>query len=235
MDLKTLGLGLLVLNGLIILHEWGHFFAARRMGLPVPEFSVGFGPRLLGWTRGETAYSLRLFPIGGYVLLPDLAPEPGGEAISIRRRLLTVIAGPAANLALVVLLLGPATALRACLLWTGLMAGLVADLFGGGSGPAPELLGPIGVSEAVGQAAALGWRHLLQLTALLSLNLGLFNLLPFPGLDGGRILSLLIERLTGGRRPSWEPVVQGLGLLLFLGLGLWVTGRELLALIMGWL
>lgn len=235
MDLKTLALGLLVLNGLIILHELGHFAAARRMRLDVPEFAVGFGPRLFSFTRGATTYSFRLFPIGGYVLLPDLAPEPEAIPVPVRRRLLTIAAGPLANIALVVLLLGPIDTLRATLMWVGLLAGLIWDLVvGAGVPPQGELLGPIGVSELVGQAASLGWYSFLRLTALLSLNLGLFNLVPFPGLDGGRLVAIVIEKLSGGRRPTWEPVVQALGLLLFLGLGLWVTGRELLSYV-GWL
>ena len=235
MDLKTIALGLLVLNGLIILHELGHFLAARRLRLDVPEFAVGFGPRLFSFTRGDTTYSLRLFPLGGYVLLPDLAPEPGEMVVSVRRRFLTVVAGPLANLLLVVVLMGPADTLRASVMWVGLLYGLLQDLVvGGGIQPGEELLGPIGVSELVGQAASIGLYSLLRLTALLSLNLALFNLLPFPGLDGGRIVALIIERLNGGRRSTWEPVVQALGLLLFLGLGLWVTGRELLSYV-GWL
>lgn len=228
MDLKTIALGLLLLNGLIIVHEVGHFLAARRMGLIAPEFAIGFGPRLVGWRWGETEYNLRLFPIGGYVLLPDLAPEEGEVPAPVWRRFGTVLAGPVANLLLVMVLMGPALALQTTGLWFSMMAGMVRDLFT--AGPAQsgaELIGPLGVSEVVGQAAAMGWKPLLRLTGLLSLNLGLFNLLPFPGLDGGRLVALLIERLNGGRRATWEPVVQGLGLLLFLGLGLWVTGREI--------
>lgn len=235
MDLKTLVLGLLVLNGLVIVHELGHFLAARRLGLQVPEFSVGFGPRLLSFDRGKTRYSLRLFPLGGYVMLPDLAPEPGEDGAAVHPRLLTVLAGPLANLLLVLLLLGPALTLRATTLWAVMMVDLLKGLATGGAAESgAQLIGPLGVSEVVGQAAAMGWQPLLRLTALLSLNLGLFNLLPFPGLDGGRVLSLIVERLNGGRRASWEPMVQGAGLLLLLGLGLWVTGREVLSYI-GWL
>lgn len=229
MDLETLALGLLVLNGLIVLHELGHFLAARRVGLSVPEFSVGMGPRLFGLTYRGTQYVFRLFPVGGYVLLPDLAPEEGHPGVPIWKRLVALLAGPLANLALVMLLLGPVTAVRASGFWFQLIAELLGDLVTTGTtAPDTGLVGPLGVSAAVGQAAAMGWQSLLRMTALLSLNLGLFNLLPLPGLDGGRLASLLIEWLNGGRRAAWEPVVQGIGLLLFLGLSLWVTGREIL-------
>ncbi len=235
MDLTTILLGLAVLNGLIILHELGHFLVARRAGMVTPEFAVGFGPRLLGFTRGETTYSLRLFPLGGYVHLPDLAPEPDEEPVAASRRFWTILAGPLANLALVVLVMGPAEAWASIVLWFQLMGELLVQLVTGNANQGDVgLVGPIGISSAVGQAASMGLGSLLRLTAFLSLNLGLFNLLPFPGLDGGRLLGLLIEKLNGGRRASWEPVVQGLGLLLFLGLGLWVTGKELLSVI-GWL
>jgi len=235
MDLITVLLGLVVLNGLIILHELGHFLVARRAGMAAPEFALGFGPRLLGFTLGETTYSLRLFPLGGYVHLPELAPEPEEEPVPIGRRFWTILAGPLANLALVVLLMGPREAYLAAGLWFEIMGDLVVGLVSD-SGPSADvaLVGPITITSAVGEAAAMGIGSLLRLTAFLSLNLGLFNLLPLPGLDGGRLLGLLLERLNGGRRSAWEPVVQGLGLLLFLGLGLWVTGKELLAVI-GWL
>lgn len=229
MDLKTLALGMLVLNGLIILHELGHFLAARRFGLTVQEFAIGVGPRLFSWTCRGIRYVIRLFPVGGYVLLPDLAPEDDRPAAPIWKRFVSLLAGPLANLALVVLVMGPVSAVRAAGLWLQLIAELVRDVATtGAAAPGSGFVGPLGVSEAVGQAAAMGWQSLLRMTAVLSLNLGLFNLMPVPGLDGGRLVSLLVEWLNGGRRAAWEPVLQGLGLLLFLGLSLWITGREIL-------
>lgn len=57
----------------IFIHELGHFLAARRRGLKVERFSIGFGPRLFGWTRGGVDYRLSAIPFGGYVALPQLA------------------------------------------------------------------------------------------------------------------------------------------------------------------
>ena len=71
---------ILMLGGLIFLHEGGHFLAAKRMGMPVESFSLGFGPRLLGFQWRETDVCLRLLPLGGYVKLAGFNPEePGAD------------------------------------------------------------------------------------------------------------------------------------------------------------
>ena len=57
---------LLVFGGVILVHELGHFMAARHCGIVVEEFSIGFGPCLWSKTKNGTTYSLRLFPLGGY-------------------------------------------------------------------------------------------------------------------------------------------------------------------------
>ncbi|MBQ5840549.1 MAG: site-2 protease family protein, partial [Clostridia bacterium] len=57
---------LLVLGVLITIHEFGHFLLAKLMGVRVNEFAIGMGPRVLKWGKGETVYSLRLLPVGGF-------------------------------------------------------------------------------------------------------------------------------------------------------------------------
>src|SRR6202158_6554171 len=57
----------LVLGVMILVHEWGHFIAARIFGVRVDVFSIGFGPRLFGWKRGATDYRVSALPLGGYV------------------------------------------------------------------------------------------------------------------------------------------------------------------------
>ncbi len=70
----------LMLGGLIFLHELGHFLAAKRMGMPVEVFSLGFGPRLMGFRWKETDVRLAALPLGGYVKLAGFNPEePGAE------------------------------------------------------------------------------------------------------------------------------------------------------------
>jgi regulator of sigma E protease len=70
----------LMLGGLIFLHEGGHFLAAKYMGMPVEIFSLGFGPRLFGFKWRETDVRLSALPLGGYVKLAGFNPEePGAE------------------------------------------------------------------------------------------------------------------------------------------------------------
>jgi regulator of sigma E protease len=68
---------IIIIAVLILAHEWGHFIAARRIGIPVYEFSLGFGTKLLSTNRNGVQYSLRLFPLGGYVRMAG--EEPGDE------------------------------------------------------------------------------------------------------------------------------------------------------------
>ncbi|MBO9598207.1 MAG: RIP metalloprotease RseP [Cohnella sp.] len=73
---------------LVSLHEWGHFYFARRAGILVREFAIGFGPKLFSIKRGETRYTLRLLPIGGFVRMagedPEVVEVQTGQTIAIR-------------------------------------------------------------------------------------------------------------------------------------------------------
>ena len=71
---------ILILSLLIVVHEFGHFIAARRAGVRVEEFSLGFGPQLFAKKIGDTKYSLSLIPLGGYVKMAGdtLAECKGG-------------------------------------------------------------------------------------------------------------------------------------------------------------
>lgn len=227
MNLATILIGLLVLNLLILIHELGHFLAARAVGMAAPEFSVGMGPRILGFRRGGTAFILRLVPLAGYVLLPDLGNEEGHTSVSAFRRMVVMFAGPLFNLLFAMLLVGPGRALALFGYWFTSMAQLFA-------GTETQLYGLVGMSDAVGKAASTNWPYFVALTAYLSINFCIFNLLPFPGLDGGRLVGLLVERANGGRRPKWEPAAQGIGFLLVIGAGLWLAGQEILRAI-GWI
>ncbi len=73
MDL-LLGVGL-VLGVMILVHEWGHFIAARMFGVRVDVFSIGFGPRLFGWKSGPTDYRVSALPLGGYVRMAGQDPS----------------------------------------------------------------------------------------------------------------------------------------------------------------
>jgi regulator of sigma E protease len=226
-NLSTILIGILVLNLLILIHELGHFLAARAVGMATPEFSVGMGPRLFSFRLGGTAFIVRLVPLAGYVLLPDLANEEGHTNVSALRRTAVMLAGPLFNLLFAMVLVGPGQVLMLLAHWYASMA----DLFAGSEA---QISGLVGMSDAVGKAVLTSWSYFSTLIAYLSINFCIFNLLPFPGLDGGRLVGLLVEWLSGGRRPRWEPIAQGIGLLVVVGAGLWLAGQEILRVI-GWI
>lgn len=99
--------GVLLLGFVIFVHELGHFLMAKWRGVRVLRFSLGFGPRMVGFTRGETEYRLAWIPFGGYVQMAGDSPDPE-KGMPGRRdeflshpwqgRMLIALAGPAANL-----------------------------------------------------------------------------------------------------------------------------------------
>ena len=72
-DISFIFVALLTLGITIFIHELGHFLAAKRRGLVIKRFSIGFGPKIFGWERDGVEYRLSLIPFGGYVALPQLA------------------------------------------------------------------------------------------------------------------------------------------------------------------
>lgn len=107
---------------------------------------------------------------------------------------------------------------------------LFANLFQGRP-VADQFAGPIGIANITGEAARLGFIYLLQFTALLSLNLAIINILPFPALDGGRILFLIIEKLKG--RPikqELEILIHNIGFMLLIALIIFVTYKDIVRL-----
>ena len=373
---------LFIFGIIIMVHEWGHFLVAKWMKVRVNEFAIGMGPKLVSWGKGETRYSLRLFPIGGFCAMEgedDGAPTPaamGGNADRdatdtengatvtesdngsfaekpVWRRILIVVAGATMNLILGCLVLfctfafcqtkaangkayfnsttiaelpedSPAyetglrvgdTVLRvngkriatdmdlSMLMqsdedgvlsmvvrrdgekvtlpavkfrlatdeesgtryliydfkvqgiernaWTTLkQAGKMeysmtvmvwrslGDLLSGRYG-LNDLSGPVGtvdyIGDAVSQAVTLdGLRTLLTLVALITINVGVFNLLPLPALDGGRLLFLIIEGVTRKKIPAkYEGIVHFIGLLLLFALMIVVTFSDIRKLITG--
>ena len=102
--IRTIFLAIIPLGFIIFIHELGHFYAAKRCGIKVNTFSLGFGPRLIGFVRGETEYRISALPFGGYVQLegenPNEQTGAAGEfaSASIGERAFVVAAGPAVNL-----------------------------------------------------------------------------------------------------------------------------------------
>ena len=307
---------ILVLGALIFVHELGHFLVAKRAGVRVLKFSLGFGPKIIGFTRGGTEYLLSAIPLGGYVKMhgedpkEEVAdPEGSFSAKSVGWRSLIILAGPGSNFLLAIVVFWIVYTLGVPTLATkvgevmqdfpaheaGVLAGdritaidgrpiekweelatqihkspgqpvrltveregnrfdlVVApkatrqkNLFGEeqevgllGIAPAEEFLtersnpavalgralyktydlsrlilltfvkliqgvvpaktigGPLLVAQMAGQQARQGILNLMFFTALLSINLGILNLLPIPILDGGHLFFSLIEAVRG--------------------------------------
>ncbi len=109
----TVGVAFLVIGVLIFIHEFGHFLAAKKVGVKVEIFSLGFGPKILGFVKGETEYRLSLVPLGGYVkLYGEHAEALSSVAIPEKafafkkpwEKAIIVLAGPFANFVLAFLI-----------------------------------------------------------------------------------------------------------------------------------
>jgi regulator of sigma E protease len=207
-----------VFTAIVLVHELGHFMAARALSIRVYEFSVGFpfSPRLLTvFSSRGTAFTLRLLPIGGFV---RFAEDEGSESLFLEtpawKRATVIVAGPLSNLAFALALLTAYYAFaRGMAAWDAAFAGIDAVrsafaatfglLYGLFSGAASTdgLAGPVGIAMMAGRAANAGPGSLLYFTGLLSLSVGVMNLLPLPALDGGQLTVAAIE-FIGGRRLS---------------------------------
>jgi regulator of sigma E protease len=115
---------------------------------------------------------------------------------------------------------------------TGDFINQVALMIGGAI--KPQLAGPVGIVKITGEVAStvpdLSWWPILSLTAILSLNLAIINILPIPALDGGRVLLILIEVLRGGKRlkPEREGLINFIGMALLLTLMVVITVNDIM-------
>ncbi len=103
--LYQLPIGIIGLSFMVFVHELGHFLAAKKMGVRVHTFSIGFGKKLIRVKRGDTEYCLSMIPFGGYVAMAGENPDEGGygntdefQTKSVPARIFIAVAGPAANI-----------------------------------------------------------------------------------------------------------------------------------------
>lgn len=239
-----------VFSVVVLVHELGHFVAARRAGVPVYEFCIGFpfSPRLCTLFRHrETVFTVRLLPLGGFVRFSqgDEDPSNGLLAATAGQRAIILAAGSLCNLGFALgvfvivymavqgLSFGQALSVSMALIWmvlTGTLAALWQIVVGQGS--MEHLVSPLGIAQLAGEAAKNGFLPLYYFTGLLSLSLGIMNLLPLPALDGGQLLLLAIEVVR--RKPLPVQMVQAVNLIGVLGLlllSIFVTYRDLITLI----
>ena len=335
----TIVYGIIILLILIFVHETGHLVSAKLTGVRVNEFALGMGPKLFGFTRGETQYTFRAIPFGGFCSMEgedDDSEDPRAfNKKPARVRALILFAGSIMNILLAVVLLAliifymgvPTTKIaevepgsnaymdglrpgdqlvyvngtaieewndispvlenaaandpdqnppltltvirdgsetnisthlytddtgrlrlgitpeygrsagfffksfgygaRATFLMGKMMYEVLGDLFSGQAG-VDQLTGPVGIFVTVGDMAALGMIYLVQLTALISLNLAIINLLPFPALDGGRLLFLLIRKITGKKiTDEIEGRVHLIGIIVLLAFMALITLQDI--------
>ncbi|AKL95441.1 zinc metalloprotease [Clostridium aceticum] len=331
--LKTALTAIFVFGLLVFIHELGHFSVAKMVGIKVHEFAIGMGPRLLRYKRGETDYSIRILPIGGYVKMEG-EDEVSNDSRSFSKktvgeRIAVIFAGPFMNFILSILLFAiifynvmgtPTTRIQQVMENSpAAMAGihendkilsvnnvairdwdhlveeinisqgetLEVELMRGNEkiqkmvkpeadestdrfmiGIVPvteksvtlalrgsyeqtkmiftemlaffgrlfrrqatsaEVVGPVGIISLVGQASRDGFYNVLYLAALISINLGIINLLPIPALDGSRILFLIFELFRGKPvDPDKEAFVHMVGLALLMLLMIIITYKDIL-------
>lgn len=315
---------------LVLAHEFGHFITAKFTGMRVDEFAIGFGPKLFKVRRGETVYSIRAIPLGGFNDIAGMDPSdnPAGDRGFCEKpvfsRMIVVLAGSTMNFVLPIILFfgifatvgtpqpatepvigvvleGPAEkaglvsgdrvlkvdgkpietwdeftknlqvveagqpvqiqfardekvetvsvvpefnekanraliGVQSAIVYTPMsvpdafltavartgeilrfMVDTLIDLFKSPSDA--ELTGPVGIAKITGQVAESGFIPLLNFAALLSLNLGIMNLLPVPALDGGHFVNLTIEAVRGkplGAKTLMYVQRAGIALLLIL-------------------
>lgn len=331
-------MAIVMISILIFAHELGHFLAAKANGILVHEFAVGMGPALYKRRFGETTYSLRLFPIGGFARMAGenfdegeawVPPERRFDKKSVSARAFVSVAGPLTNFLVAILIftivfmfvgapseeafvgvvapdwpaaeagilvgdriveiggvsiddwsdvqteiarhsteplnlvversqvelqvtlipqidedsgkaqigIGPKTKYFGLIgslrlgwqetVWfTKQIIGLLLSIV---TGKIPaEGAGPIGMIVMVGQVAQTGLANLLVFAAIISIQLGIFNLLPIPALDGSRLVFLAIEAVRGKPiDPEKESMVHFFGFILLLAFMVLVTFKDL--------
>lgn len=243
-----------LLGFLIFIHEGGHFLVAKLCKVKVNEFAIGFGPTI--WTKqgNDTKYALRLIPLGGFVSMEgeDQASDAEGSfsKASIPKRMAIVFAGATVNIVFGLVIyfilmssfgtmtLSDGTQLedtfanhiyngfvKTAEFSTSILDSLKSLITDGIK--VDQMTGIVGISDTV--AATTGIKQYIYMLAVISVSLGITNLLPIPALDGGKILLLIIEAIR--RKPlkqETEAAITLLGFSLLIVLFVFVTYNDIL-------
>ena len=212
--IKTIFLAIIPLGFIIFIHELGHFYAAKRCGIKVNTFSLGFGPKLIGFQRDETEYKISLLPFGGYVQMegenPNEQTGAAGEfaSASVGNRAFVVAAGPAVNLLFGILIY-----------WFIFATGINADsarLIGGLTGqtlgkPGPIQVGWIADNGAGAKGGLMSGDTILSVNGDSISHWAMFHTRILTSAD--RELEIIVER-NGGHHalfvtPEAVPSVRG--------------------------
>ena len=229
-----------LLGALIFIHEAGHFIAGRWMGIPIRTFSLGFGPRIVGFKKGGTDFRISAIPFGGYVL-PEIDDMETFHNIPVKKRIVFSLGGPAMNIICVPILFtllnvmtsGPSFMNILILPWAQsalLMAGMLISFFAILTDPG-SLSGVVGMVSQGGGFIGSDITRFVQMGILLSMNLAVFNLLPIPILDGGKIVMYALERMSVRTRRI-QVAASIVGLVLMLALMVYTTVLDVVSLVL---
>ena len=235
-----------LLGFLVIIHETGHYLVAKACKIKVNEFCIGFGPKIWHKKGKETEYELRLIPLGGFVNLEGEGEESNEEGsfsqASIPKRILVIIAGAVVNILFGIfayfclILIRYLIAVNANFLEAIRYAFLasieliqsmwlsIVELFSGNVG-LQDMAGPIGISEMVSKTSGLA--EFIYLLSIVSVSLGITNLLPVIPLDGGKVVLLIIEWVR--KKPlnkDFEIKIQSMGFLVLIILSIVVAFND---------
>ena len=255
-------IGILGFLFLITIHEGGHCLVSKGLGVRVNEFSVGMGPLITQKEKNGTMYSLRLLPVGGYCALEgefgeDMTDEEIENFVDTDpkafvnqpfwKQFLILCAGSFVNFVFGFILfiivysvvahgqVGFGRILEVS--WQdcfSMIKDIIAFLGGlfNGTSSMDDVSGVIGIVAVVADSASYGLINVFYLIALISVNLSIMNMLPIPGLDGGRILVLIIKKLTGDRlSQKAENVINGIGMVFLLALIIFIAVKDVIKLV----
>ncbi len=227
-------------------HEWGHYIVARLCGVHVEVFSFGIGPKLFGYTTKQgTCWQLSLLPLGGYVKMKGEATGLDTDSFatkSLKQKAAIVAAGPVINLVFALLVIiglsisftadkGLVTSVKAGAVLTYQVTEQITTSLKDivtGQASAKELGGVLTIAKVSGDASKQGLRNFIFLVAILSINLGIINLLPIPVLDGGHLFFYGIEGIRGKPlAPNVASALGSVGLYALIALMLFTTFNDL--------
>ncbi|MFW3145911.1 MAG: site-2 protease family protein [Thermoplasmatota archaeon] len=225
----------------IFIHELGHLIAGKRKGIPISTFSLGFGPRLVGFRRADTDYRLSLIPLGGFVI-PKMKDMEDFHSIPVSSRVAFSLGGPMMNIVFALVLLSIFDVITFGLTPMNLMILpfiQIASFFVSIATAYATILTDIGsISGIVGMASEGGtfisgsFMKFIFFMILINMNLAVFNLLPIPVLDGGKIVMALLEKISLRTRKAQVPITIA-SLVLIIGLMFFTTIMDVIGLLNG--
>lgn len=227
-----------LLGFLILIHESGHFFVAKLCKIRVNEFAIGFGPTIFKKQGKVTKYALRLIPLGGFVSMEGeeerSTKEGSFSEASIIKRIAIVMAGGLVNIIFALIMFWVLSVIAIGFKDSFANVGFfiketiknVIQIFTG-KVTVDDMVGPVGISNVISKTSGLF--DFVYIMTIISLSLGVTNLLPFPPLDGGKVVLLIIEAIR--KKPLSQKVevaIQSVGFLALITLSIFVTYNDIL-------